>query len=831
MSGRTLVSVTAIVLLYSLRVLGADRSDETRPSCHLNVGSQPLEGALQEVARQCAVQILFFSEITTGRTATELRGQYAIDEALHRLLDDTGLSFHHVNAATIQIQRAVAVRPTAKQNGARLQPANAPELQEIVVAGTAEGLVATRIETPLRDIPQTISVISAEQIRQQNNFDLGDALDDAIGMTAIRKDSLFQNFYSRGFLVTSFTLDHGGALRPFHEFLASAVLLTPDLSEFDHIEVLRGADALFGADAAPGGAIDLVRKRPLHETTAMFASSAGSWNSYRQEVDVTGPLALDGALRARLDVSYAHRDYFYDHARDERKTVFGALDYDLTENTLVTLGGSYTGDHALPFEIGLPLLSTGADPHLPRSTGYAFDWSHYNTQIREAYARLTQRFGTHWRLKVDATSLNGNADYAFARFVTPIDAASRGEPTPPFAIYTVGPTTLKQFNVEATLTGAVDWRGHHVEIAFGGDFVHSHFNSLVGETAFFGPPLKNAYQFDPADYPDPTHGPTAGLASRESHTEILSGLFASARVELTQPWFLTAGLRVSNQRTTNNDIAYFFPDLEFPTSLQYQYNGTVTPYVGTVFAIDTTYSVYASYADIYSSNFGALRSDGALVPPSAGIDMEAGVKGAWRDGAVNGSVTLYKIVQRGLALFDPSVEPFTSKCCYSSSGRDVSKGADLELTGNLVPGWLIGAGYTFSISKQVTPGSVAITPLYTQTPHHLFRLWTNFGPGSWYGWSVGGTLRAQSATYIDASACPDLTDDGCPSAYRRFRNLQKFYAVVSPRIGYQFDRRWQVALTVNNVFDRRYYESIGSANGGNWYGEPRNFLIRLDGRF
>ena len=212
--------------------------------------------------------------------------------------------------------------------------------------------------------------------------------------------------------------------------------------------------------------------------------------------------------------------------------------------------------------------------------------------------------------------------------------------------------------------------------------------------------------------------------------------------------------------------------------------------------------------------------------------METGVKGAWRNGALNGSVAVYKIVQRGLALFDPNAQPTTPQCCYSSSGRDVSKGADLELTGNVAPGWLIGTGYTYNNSRQATLGGAASIPLSTRTPRHLFRLWTNFGPSSWQGWSVGGTLHAQSATYFDASACPDLDAEfNCPSGYKALRNVQKSYAVASPRIGYQFDRNGQIALSVNNVFDRRYYETLGSANGSNWYGEPRNFLIRFDGRF
>ena len=824
MNSSLLVAVVAITLAYSPGAPGATGGSG---KCRLNVEGAALDASLPEVGRQCGVQILYFSDVTAGKTSPKVEGAYPIEEALHLLLDDAGLTFQRVNEKAIEITRSATPHTQRERNPIRAHAR--PDLQEVVIRGMAEGLVATRVETPLQQIPQTLSVISAEQRRQQNSFALGDVLADAVGITVQRRSSLFLSAYARGFEVTNYTLDGGGPLRPFSQLSFGPVLLTPDLAGIDHIEVLRGANALFGADGLPGGAINLVRKRPLREAAVMLSSSAGSWNDYRQEIDITGPLTQDAALRGRLDVSFARQDYFYEHAKNARRTVFGVLDYDLGQDTLLTVGGSYSKGRARPVEAGLPLLSSGADPRLARSTSYTFDWARFETAMGEVFLRVDQSLGANQRLRINATWLDSRLDFALGNFVRAIDTQTRGIPRQPMGRYTLEPAGQEQLNLEGTLTGSGEWRGVQMEWAFGGDFLRADSDSFTRQIAF-GAPLADAYRFDPADYPDPIPLQTTALSRRDETTHILTGVFTSLRVALSEPWSLTAGARVSNERFESRTIQYF-PGTTVPRSLEYEYASHVTPYLGTVFNVTDTWSVYASYADIFLTNAGFTRSDQSLLSPSRGINMEAGVKGMWRDGALNASASVYKIVQRGVALRDPTAIA-TGQCCYTSGGRNTSKGVDLELTGHLGPKWLIGAGYTFNESEQVFPGQIYTAPL-GQGPRHLLKLWTDYTlPGAWQRLSIGSSLHAQSATAFDYSACSVVNARGsCLSGFRDFETRQKSYAVVSPRVGYQIDERWKLGLNLNNVFDRRYYQTIGTINGGNWYGEPRNFLIRLDGRF
>lgn len=809
-------------------------------ACSLDVAGQSLDAALQEIARQCGVQLVYFSEITEGLTTRGLKGEYTVEAAMRSVLRDTGLVSRRINEQTLEI-RALPPQQARREHPQTPEapsPRGVEDEPEVVVTGLAEGLVATRIATPLSEIPQTISIIPPEQIRQQNDTDLAAALVNAVGITAVRTDSVNQQFFSRGFAITTFHLDGGAALHSLNysdtNTVGTPLFLNPDLGEFDRIEVLRGADALFGANGNPGATVNLVRKRPQQMPAAMLTVSAGSWQNYRAEADVTGPLGFGGALRGRLDLVYDQRNYFYERADLQRKKVFGVLEADLTDTTLLTLGWSYAWDRALPSVGGLPMFADGGDPHLPRDTSYTFDWGVFHTQMREAYLRLEQQFGAAWKLQLNATSMQGNADYNVGEFLAGIDPATHGIPTPPAAIFTLRPISQNQFSVEATLTGVFDWRGHRISTAFGGDYTHFRGNSLTERIGSFGAPLANAYDYSPADYPDPRPRLTIPLEQRNA--SIQSGLFASLQAELIEPWSLTAGLRVSNDRTSTSNIS-FIP----PLGLQldgiphnYVNIGKITPYVGTMYRLNGNYSLYASYADIYESNGGLLRADGSLLPPADGVDIEGGVKAAWRGGALTGFLTFYTIVQRGIAVSDPSVPPATN-CCFLPSGKNRSKGVDVELSGSPLQGWQLGVGYTFNNnSRHAEGGRFDEFALSGQTPRHLLKLWTSHRlPGGWSRWTVGGTLQAQSSNFqYGAYSCTlvAVTPD-CSGGFQNFQLTQRGYVVVSPRIEYQVEPHWRFALAVNNVFDRIYYQTVSTPLYGNWYGEPRNFLLSLEARF
>jgi outer-membrane receptor for ferric coprogen and ferric-rhodotorulic acid len=798
---------------------------------HFDIPPGDLLPALDSLSRASHLEFIYSADDLIGLQTAGVHGELTAAQALRKLLEGTSLAvieypdgsiLIEANPAATEPGRPQVLRPATTDVPPTIQNANRPA--EVVVTGTAFGLVATRTETPLREIPQTISLITSEQIRQQNDTDLGQALSHAPGITIVRTDSLDNDFYSRGFKVTSFHVDGGASLFSVSgiEQLDSVVgpggpfLGTADLSEFDHIEVLRGADALFANNGNPGATVSMMRKRPLSSPQLLLDAHVGSWSDTRLEADATAPIALDGSLRGRVDMVYANQRNFYEPGGLERYRVFTVLDYDLSASTLVTVGSSYQRDDAVPFVSGLPLNPNGSDPHLPRKTALTFNWARYQLRSAEFYLQLRQHLGNEWQVAANASAWNNAVKYVYGIYDSPVDPLTSGFDAAPVFNATPHPNTQQELSTDITLTGTANLLGHREELAVGVDYtrVISHWDLDLYTPTF--PLVSNAYAYDASLYADPnSHHPTLGFDIHAADRR--AGVFSSIRLFLRQDLSVVAGARYSGNRT-DVDTSGMSDTLSASVSTNFASSAVISPYAGVSYNLNGSFSLYASYADIYRSNGrGVDRSE---LKPSHGIDVEGGVKFAAHNGSLNGSLVLYRIRQLDVPVPDLSVRPQGVDLATNSS-----RGIESELEGHLQTDWLIAGGYTFNINHGADG-----TPLSSATPRHSFKLWTSKRlPGYLSRWTVGGELRAQSANSRSGAYCPDPT--GFCSSLAEFRAEQRAYALAGLRTEFQIDSHWRAALSVDNVLDKVYYETVGTPLNRNWYGEPRSVLLRIDGRF
>lgn len=791
----------------------------------------PLDQALQELARQSGAQLVFFSQVTAGHSAPALSGTYTAAAALTRLLEGSGLVFRQVNARTFQVQpgpaRSAASQSLARRPGdarrASAAAASADGLDEVQVIATAEQLVATRIPTPLQEIPQSLSIISAEQIRQQNAFELGDVLRNTPGIATRRASSLDESGYSRSFEVITYHVDGGSAVKPIGYGGGGVYASGLDLGEFDHVEVLRGSDALFTGNSYPGGTVSLVRKRPLPTPALNVSATVGSWSNERIELDVNRPLVDDGSVRARVDAVYADRDFFFDRAHLERRKIFAVVEYDFSPTATLTVGGDYQRDDSLPLTKGWSLYSDGGDSHLPRNTALAFDWAHNNTRQADGYLQYRQRFAGDWNFKLNVAATRATVDAAIGEFASRLDRKTLfvGTPSASFNLY---PDHHRMAAADVTLTGVLDWFGMREQIAIGGDYTRSRSRRAAELYGAFGPSLIDPRTFDPRNYSNPRGTRPADLGVEARTTLEQYGAFISLRIDLDAAWSVTAGTRISTD-TFHAAGRIWSPSLEFP-NLTNQSGSThvVTPYGALMYRINDHFSWYTSYADVYLSQRGdPVRSDELALGPMHGVNLESGIKGAWRDGALNASLAVYQIAQRHVPVQVESVPgPVPGPACCYVSGTSHSRGVELQIDGEAASGWLIGGGYTYNQNKTADGGIPS-----TSTPRHLFKLWTStILPGAYSQWTVGGSLRAQTAAR--GSGVFFCNSQSCPLGEVRG---QKPYAVMDLRAGFDVNRNWQVALSLNNVLDKRYYLSQNSPDTTVWYGEPRNFMLRIDAKY
>jgi outer-membrane receptor for ferric coprogen and ferric-rhodotorulic acid len=824
---RALFSLLAICT--SVHAADVQRAPETFA---LSIDRQPLDGALQQLARQCDVQVILFSRVTEGLIAPAMRGDYTLAAAIEQLLAGSGLTFRVINPQTVEVRPSQAKSTDRSRSPAEpvgRQPDLAPQgsLEEVVVVGLAEQLVATRIATPLHLIPQTISIVTGEQMRQRNEFTLADVLEHAPGITMDRNSSLDQNFYARGYQITSFHIDGGAAIIPKLDPSQQAgglYLGTPDLIEFDHVEILRGSDALFSGNGNPGGTISLVRKRPQRNFALELNAAAGSWDDQRVALDITGPLALDGALRGRGAAVYSHDGYFYDIDAHERTKIFAAFEYDLTDEATITAGGSYQWDKAAGVGAGVPLYADGRDSQLPREATLDFDWTRYRSELGGVYVQYRQQLAQDWALKLNAARSRTAGEFAFGIVSGPIDPVTNEVNQRPFGTFSASPNIHRQYTADATLSGTLNWFGWREEVALGADFTRVEIDSDNEGDFGFGAPVGDPRTFDVHDYPDPRlAGPPIFRIVSTTDAEQY-GMFASARIYFADAWSIVGGARISGdstdlQLTLRNNL--LGGDLIIP--LDFGTDHVVTPYAGVMYAFDPQYSLYASYADIYLSQIGVVeQTPGNLLGPRRGVNIEAGIKGEWRNGALNGSLAVYRTEQSNEPRSTTTqAPPGFPDCCFRGV-TSKSRGVDAEINGELAPGWHLGAGYTYNENE--SPEGDALSAI---TPKHLLKAWTNVRlRGALDRWEIGGSVHAQSQTVSrNYDFCPAGSE--CTSVH----GVQPEYAIFDLHAGFAIDRNWHVSLAVNNLLDETYYESIDMPQLHAWYGEPRSWMLRIDGNY
>jgi outer membrane receptor for ferric coprogen and ferric-rhodotorulic acid len=800
--GRIMMALTLCILIFSGTANAQTRQFDIPPG--------DLKAALDAYVVQAGVQLIYRVDEVRGVSSLGAHGMLDPAAALDALLARTGFTFVRDSVGAVAIVK-VHVPPLPKTSS------DATNVESIFINGKLEGLAAMRVPTELKEIPQSVSVISQDTLKQQNSNDLADALTWATGITVTKSNSTDDQFYSRGFAVTSFHID-GGA--PLSMGLGTSITTFSDLSEYDHIEILRGADALFGGSGSPSATVSLARKKPLADSQVNVTASLGSWDNGRVESDLTGPLGDDGRLRGRLILVDEGQHYFYDTANTCLSKAYGVMDYDLTSSTVLTFGGSTERMNSSPFVSGLPFYADGSDAHLPRSTALTFPWNDNTSNKNEGFAGLQQRFNDDWKLSVNATVLSQSQDSfygSYASAISPITNMLLGMPSA-----SAGPASSSQRAADATLTGAFDWGGRRQEVIIGVDYHTISAQSSAAVVSLSGHAV-NPFEYDSSAFARPAVSTSGASTAIDIDTRQI-GLYGAVRLRPWNDWTFIGGARGNDLRNSEKvDLLVGGVPL-YSTDISHADHGKLTPYAGVVYDVNQQYAIYASYADVFNSNDGELHADGTPLAPTTGLNLEAGIKAEWFGKRLNGSLAMFKIDESGVGVADPGNLPTAAHptCCYVS-GSNTSHGVEAEISGKLTKAWTLIGGYTFNENHSVSGGN-----LQTQTPKNLFKLWTNYQ--FLQGWSLGGGLTAQSSNYTKGTACTAFSGDGkCIGAQVPFNSVQGSYAVATLRAAYQINQSWLAALNINNLFDRSYYQTIGTPTSGNWYGEPRNLMFTLRG--
>ncbi len=674
------------------------------------------------------------------------------------------------------------------------------ELPDMVISGESTSAtqppgVTTLGKVPLkpRELPQSASVIDHERLEQQNLFSLDEAMQQATGVTVQPFRLLTTAYYVRGFKVDSFELDGVPAL------LGNTASSPQDMAIYERVEILRGSNGLLHGTGNPAATVNLVRKRPQREFAASTTLSAGRWDRYRAEVDVGGPLSASGNVRGRAVAAYEDRDYFYDVADQGTRLLYGVTEFDLSPDTLLTVGAQYQHIDSITNMAGVPMAKDGSNLGLSRDTYLDVDWDRFKWDTYRAFGSLEQQLGGGWKGKVSAEYQEADSRLRYAGSFGAIEPQTGDGGQLTGAAYKFKSI---QRSLDANLNGPVRLFGLTHELLGGVTYAQGETRQDTARFLNLPNTPVNVYRWDPHGVPRPQIGQ---YTSPGTTTTTQKGLYALGRIKLAEPLTLVVGGRESwwDQDT---------PATRFKPGRQF------TPYGGLIWDFARDWSWYVSYAEVYQPQADRQTWNSEPLSPVEGKTYETGIKGELADGRLNLSLAAFRIDLENNPQEDPDHPGPPNNPFYISGGKVRSQGFELEGTGYLTPYWSLSAGYTYTSTEYLKDSQNDSGTRYsTFTPRHLLRLWSNYDlPWQDRRWSVGGGLQAQSDYSVN---------------YRGVSMRQGGYALVNMRLGYKIDEHWTAAVNVNNLFDRTYYQSLFNPNWNNRYGEPRSFNVSLRGAF
>jgi len=678
----------------------------------------------------------------------------------------------------------------------------APRLRKEVTEGSKSYTspavtVASKTPVALKDIPNSVSVITRQQIEDQNFVTVGDALNQATGVNVFSNDTTQSQYYSRGFALESQNDGTPSAIQfsGYQQF---------DLDIYDRIEVFRGPAGLLQGSGAPAGTVNLVRKRARDTFGVSGYLSAGTWNNYRASVDVTGPLTANKALRGRAVLTGQDRDFYFDRAHARKWLGYGVLEYDITPRTTISTSLTYQ-DSKDPSFTGPPAWTNGGYTNAPRNMNPFPDWGRYLWTSQEITAKVEHTFENKWVATARFSKKDQNFFFKDAYPTTGVDPATL---TATYARREYD-YDYEQYLGDVYASGPFKLLGRSHNLLVG--FNYGSWET-TGKGARLSPDLTGVNVFNQGS--NITTEPTIPYTTGSNSKTVQKGYYSQLRFKILDPLTLVVGGRFTDYDNKSRSVP---PSASTNWKQGAKADTEFTLQGGLVYDVTKNITAYFSYSDIFVPQSN-LKFTGEAIDPRTGRQYEIGTKGEFFDKQLNANIAAFLIRDQNRALNDPDHPTFSV-----NGGEYESKGLEGEIAGSPLPGWDLSAGYTYLLTEILRASSGQGQAISYWYPKHSFKLWSkySFSGGILDGLSAGGGIRAYSkseTSTLPTVAVPNL-------------RIQDAYAVVDLLVGYQFNKNLSGTLNVNNLLDEEYRTRIGGLNTYNTYGDPRSITVTLRSNF
>ncbi|GAA5233126.1 TonB-dependent siderophore receptor [Verticiella sediminum] len=668
---------------------------------------------------------------------------------------------------------------------------------------TGPSSLSSGLDLTLRETPQSVSVITSQRMQDQNLTQLTDVANQTPGLVVSQGGNVGSDsspIYARGFAIDTYMIDGTRMTGSY-----SSIYQSQDMSLYDRVEVVRGAAGMMNGVGAPGGAINMVRKKPFDDFRASATVDLGSWRSRRGSVDLSTPLNETGSVRARMVATLQDSDAYIDRFNDRRKVFYGVVEADLGSATVLR-GGISHQRHDLTGHSrgGLPAYaSDGERLYWSRSDSAAADWASSRRHETSLFADLEHRFANGWQLRLNAGHTITDSD-ELVGYVGGTPDRHTGAGANIWATHWVYKPKQDALNLAAN--GSFSLFGREHEAAFGANWSRTRYESpsyTNWSHAGWDQNIPDIFNWD-GSYPAEPYNPAVGTHGIDERN---NGLFGSLRLRPADALAVIVGTRWVDWR--RDQLSYNYASGVNSGILRAERK--FVPYAAVTYDLSDQWTAYTSYTTIFTPQ-NNMTVDGDYIDPLSGESYEAGVKAAFFDERLNLGAALYQIRENNKAIAIPDTYAPDGSQAYEAVSGARTRGFEIELSGQVRPGWEIAASFARN-STQDREGE----RINTNLPQSMAKLFTTYRmDGLVDGLTLGGGVRWQSKIYSENQG---------PNQDATF--TQPAYAVVDLLARYDISPRLSTALHVYNLFDKSYYLSTGSS----YYGSPRAFVVSLTGRY
>jgi len=759
----------------------------------IRISAQPLADALILLAEQTSLQIFYSPEDVAGYRVAPLYGRFTADEALQALLRDTPFLFRRVGRnVTLSRTGPLGQLPP-------IQVVGAPQASTGPVAGyvAARSAAGTRTDTPLIETPQSLSVVTASQIRTTGAQSLAEALAYTAGVTSVA--SATNDAPSiRGFAASrvngSFYLD---GTRISMEGFSDRF----DMYAYERAEVLKGAASVLYGASEPGGILNLVSKRPSPDAVRELNLSYGSHDRRQLSFDIGGSLDDYGAWGWRLTGLARESGTFREHVPDDRLFLAPALTWRPGAATSLTLLAQYQRSSSAG-TIALPARGTVlANPNgrLARSRFPGEPGDYYRPRTRSLGYLFEHAFNGRVTVRNSLRYHAFDQDFAdssafSSRYVAPADyrllARQRLDRRDEASAVTADASL--EYRVQ---TGPVA----HV-VLLGADHAYQKWRMA-----------RDYYRIAPLDLYAPVYGAEPGPRLARSgwlqHSR-KTGLYMQDQMKLHERWVATIGARQdwvdSDEAGSTSSGAILGSDTR---------DSAFTGRIGLVYLADSGLAPFAGFSQSFHPAGGTDRA-GNTFRPATGEQYEIGLRyqPPGRELLLSGAV--YRLTQDNVLTPDPASPGYSLQV-----GQVRSHGFELEVRGRLTDALSVLFAYTYTDARvRRSSDAAAQGRRVPAIPRNQAALWLDYRLDHL---GVPGLTAGVGIRHVGGTPA-SLPVDG---AVRRVD--VPAYTVVD--LGLALERGpWRYALNVANVGDRRYVENGAGLVA---WGEPRRAVLTASYRW